>query len=267
MRTGWIAYARAMEDIDTGIVQPRHVVCALGTWTSFAAIERLLAERGGAGFELDMEYSQLEPDPRMVNAFAASADRVDPSVSDTDRAAIRDHRAVAYVLSPSMPRPLGQTVSRQMLAIVSTLIDAGAVAIKSESAGVAHGIERWRELAAAAASGTPLDRAAAMRRAWVRRPIKDGNILYSCGMHLLGERDVEVSASADVFDDLRWMDLLAMFLLAEKPELMEDGEGFRLSDDGERRILRARPCDRYAADDFMHNPYGYWRLESAGRGD
>lgn len=245
------------------MVQPRHVVCALGSWKTFAPIEMVLTERGGPGFVIDLKYSQLEPDPRMADAFAVAADRVNPSITDADRAAIRDHTAVAYILSPSIEPGQGQTVSRHMLALIGMLIDIGATAIKSRSAGVAHGLERWRELATTAVGGSEFERAVALRRAWVRRPITDGDTLYTCGMHLLGDRDIEIPDSGDVRTDVHWLDFFATFLLVEKPEGMPDGASFRQTEDGEVRILRARECTRYPSDDYLHNPYGYWRLESA----
>ena len=42
---------------------------------------------------------------------------------------------------------------------------------------------------------------------------------------------------------------------------MKDGEGFRLNDEGPRRVMRFLPCERYENDGFMFNPYGYIRLE------
>lgn len=245
------------------MTQPRHVVCVLGPWTSFDPVTRIVAAVGGDGFRLDDDYSQLEPDDRMPGAFAASADRVDPSMNKADDRAIAKHRAVAYILSPPLPAADAQPHSAKMLAIIGALLDDGALAVKAESAGIAHGAARWRELARAASSPDMLHRANALRLAFVRRPIADDDdILYSCGMHLLGERDVEIAASGEVMDDVEWLDMLAIYLLAEKPARgVHAGEGFRLTDDGERRVLRARTCKRYAEDDFFFNPYGYWRLK------
>jgi len=241
--------------------QPRHVVCVLGTWKKLDAVEEIVAKIGGEGFKLDAEYSQLESDDRMPAAFEASADRVDPSITDDDEAAINRHTAVAYVMSPPLPAAGALDLSAKTLAIVDALLDAGALAVKSESAGVAHGAKRWRKLAKGARKKSVLDRADALRLAFVRRPIGDGKLLYSCGMHLLGERDIEIRASDDVFDDIGWMDLLAIYLLAEKPARgVHAGEGFRQEAGGERRVLRARTCKRYDDDDFFYNPYGYWRM-------
>jgi hypothetical protein len=243
-------------------VQPRHIVCVLGNWKSFDDVERVIAD--AEGFVLDTEYSQLEHDDRMERAFDACMDRVAPSMKRKDDAAIENHTAVAYIKSPPLPAAAAQLVSARTLALVDAMFDAGGVAVKSESAGIAHGAARWRQLAKQARSQDVLERADALRLAFVRRPIgDDDDTLYSCGMHLLGERDIEVTGTGDVHDDLGWMDLLAIYLLAEKPERgVHDGEGFRQKPRGERRVLQGSACTRYESDDFMFNPYGYWRLTS-----
>jgi hypothetical protein len=141
------------------MTQPRHVVCVLGPWKSFDAVTHIVSAVGGEGFRLDDEYSQLEPDDRMAGAFAASADRVDPSIGKADDRAIAKHRAVAYVLSPPLPAADAQARSAKMLAIIGALLADGALAVKAESAGIAHGAARWRDLANDARSTSLLTRA------------------------------------------------------------------------------------------------------------
>lgn len=145
-----------------------------------------------------------------------------------------------------------------------------AVAPASKSRGMSRrvcsdcscAVSAGKRAATAHARGDKLERAAALYAAWVRRPIRDKQILYSCGMHLLGERDIELGPGEHKSDDLGWMDLLALYLLAEKPGRgLSDGEGFRQRPNGERRTLRLAACDRYQPDDFAYNPFGYWQLE------
>jgi Protein kinase domain len=76
------------------------------------------------------------------------------------------------------------------------------------------------------------------------------------------KRLVGVTLSEMIANPTTTLDMLALYLLAEKPARgVHAGEGFRLTDDGERRVLRARTCKRYEEDDFFFNPYGYWRLK------
>jgi hypothetical protein len=238
------------------------VVCVLGTWDALGPVSRLVSEVGGPGFSLDTEYSQLAPDARMGRAFEASADRVHPSFGEEDRQAVAEHRAVAYVLSPPLSPREAPELSARMLRLVAALLGAGGVAAKGESSGIAHGARRWRELAEGCGSGDVLARGMALRDAWVRRPLveRDG-ALYSCGMHLLGEPDVELPSELEPLEAVEWIDALGLYLLTEKPARgLRPGETFRPSAEHPRRVLRLRPCERYEEDDFFFNPYGYWDL-------
>jgi hypothetical protein len=248
-------------------VRPRHVLCILGHWSNFEEVERVV--RQFPGFELDRDYSQLSPDARMTTAFEASYERVTPSMTSDDWQAVREHAAVAYVLSPPMEKAESQAISTQALLLTAELLNNGGLAAKGESAGVAHGRAAWLKLAAqcdqAARAGDQHALGSSLYFAWVRRPVlheSDGTF-YSCGMHLLGERDLEIASHVDASEAVQWMDLLALYLVADGPQRpIHDGDGFRLTDDGPRRILRLGPCERYQDDEFFFNPYGYVRLES-----
>jgi hypothetical protein len=251
-------------------VIPRHVVCFLGEWRDLDAVEAIVRRVAGPGFEVDREFSQLTPDGRMLAAFEASCDRVTPSMTKEDWKAIRGHRAVVYVLSPPIRKPLAADISGRTLLMTGALLREGGVAAKGESSGIAHGRKRWAELAADYAKATKNADAhaqgATLYWAWVRRPVLDERetVLYSCGMHLLGERDIEIESALDLAPALEWIDLLGLYLAADRPRrAVKDGDGFRLNDSGPRRVLRLRPCERYPEDDFFFNPYGLIRLEAS----
>ena len=249
-------------------VIPRQVLCVLGSWASLEEVDAILAST--PGFTLDRAESKLAHDASMERAFEVAADRVTPSMTDADEAAIRDHTAVAYVLSPPLEEGAARPLASAALALVTRLFEAGASAIKSESAGIAHGKERWQKLAELATSSDPVDAALALYLAFVRRPLISEDVYYSCGMHLLGEPDVEVGTREEILEALDRIDTLAIYLLAEKPpEGVQDGHTFRRTENDPRRVLRTHPCVRYEADDFFHNPYGYLRIEKPtphGRG-
>lgn len=252
-------------------VLPRHVLCVLGEWNDLESVEVIVRKLGGPGFELDHEFSQLSPDARMPTSFEASYDRVTPSMTEKDWQAVRTHMAVAYVLSPPIQKSHAVEISGRVLLLTAALLREGGVAAKGEAAGVAHGRAKWMELAttyAKAAEMTDMHAlCATLYFAWVRRPLldEDGRVLYSCGMHLLGEPDIEIASPLDLDSAIEWIDLLGLYLVADRPERpVREGEGFRLSDAGPRRIIKFGPCKRYEADGFMFNPYGYIRLEPAG---
>lgn len=247
-------------------IHPRHVICVLGRWDSFAPVQSIV-DSVSPEFTLDHEYSQLEPDNRMKDAFKASLDHNNPTIHGAEWRAIDSHSAVAYVLSPPIEQVDAESISASSLLLVAELLNNGGVAAKSESAGLAHGRDRWLELARqyrqAIEAGDAHAATATLYRAWVQRAIhdEDTSSLYSVGMHLLGHRDVELDDCLEVSDAVRWIDLMGLYLVADKPKrALRNGEGFRLSENGPRRIIELDDCQRYAEDDFFFNPYGYIRL-------
>lgn len=247
-------------------IQPRHVICALGQWDDFSSV-RSIVDSVSPEFALDLEYSQLEPDNRMKDAFNASLDQSNPTIHGDEWRTIGSHSAVAYILSPPINKMEAELTAATALLLVAELLKAGGVAAKSESAGLAHGRDLWLDLARqyrkASDEGDAHTASAALYRAWVQRAIhdEDTNSLYSVGMHLLGHPDVEVDDNLQVPNAVKWIDLMGLYLVADKPKrALREGEGFRLSDSGPRRIIELDDCLRYADDDFFFNPYGYIRL-------
>jgi len=236
------------------IIQPRHVLCVLHHAST--PVRKLATE---AGCEYDAEFSQSAPDSRMRNAFEACADRLVPSMSDEDWAAIESHTAVSYVLSPRLTPQNSMEVSARMLNLVGVLFRAGALAVKEESSGITHGRKRWVQLEADASK----DRDACQLRAWVRLPIRSGAIDYSVGMHLLGTTDVEIEHANTIESErVDTMDMFLHYLVVDKPANLQPGHTFRVAADARRFRLSRERCTRYEADDFFHNPYGYWRLSA-----
>ncbi|MDB5309336.1 MAG: hypothetical protein JWO38_3538 [Gemmataceae bacterium] len=250
-------------------VIPRHVVCVLGRWLDLDTVERIVSRAGGDDFKLDRDFSQVSPDGRMLKAFRASYARVTPSMTAEDWEAVRTHSAVAYMLSPPLRKDVAREISGRVLRVTAALLRDGGLAAKGESAGIAHGRARWLELwdryAEAGQVGDGHREAATLYWAWVRRPLLDEEegIYYSCGMHLLGERDIEIDSVLELEAALEWIDLLGLYLVADRPQRpVNDGDGFRLRDPGPRRVIQFRPCLRYEHDDFFYNPYGYVRLDA-----
>ncbi|MBB4273298.1 hypothetical protein GGE12_001052 [Rhizobium mongolense] len=131
-------------------VTPRHVLCFLGKKRDLTPLSRAATQAirdFATGFSVDDDYSQAEPDDRMEQSFAVCWDRVEPKAwNPADEEAVADHQSVLYVLGPGMTQVETVKVSMAALRLVERLIDAEAVAVKGESAGVAHGLCRWREL-------------------------------------------------------------------------------------------------------------------------
>jgi hypothetical protein len=226
-------------------VYPRIVLCVPGPWegredlaqrvlpAGFVLEEkRLLRADGGEAFDAEFRG----PDPRMRPAFQASACRVRPSLTPADFHAIQGHRGVLYVLSDPFGRTTAAAAASRMIEIGRALLDAGGIAVKCESSGIAHSAERWRR-----PDLPPFE-------AFVRLPIVDEiDDLYSVGMHLLGLPDGIVSLRHFPQGDLRG----ATRVLEEFLRSQTLPKGY---------LASPEPCTGYAPEEFFWNRWGRLRL-------
>ncbi|WFU22637.1 hypothetical protein QA649_31800 [Bradyrhizobium sp. CB1717] len=243
-------------------VKPRHVLCFLGKNESLLHPPKAMAKTiADFGFEIDRTYSQAKPDPHMERSFGVCWDRVFPKAwSAADEAAVVNHKAVLYVLSPPMDQQKATAYSAAALQIVDEMFDAGAIAAKGESAGVAHGVARWRSLADQARTGAKTSQglgmtlalAKACRLAFAKRPLGGNSYYETVGYHLIGLPEVYVAKS-------RGNEWSAVMLMEEIANAMaEHGVEATLRD---RNLTLSREQD-YAEDDFKFNPYGIVRIEA-----
>jgi hypothetical protein len=199
---GLFVASRAFADDQQGTsmqpssVKPRHVLCFLGKDESLLhppqAVAKTIAD---FNFEIDRTYSQAKPDPHMERSFGVCWDRVFPKAwSTADEAAVLNHKAVLYLLSPPLEQQKAVAFSAAALRIVEEMIEAGATAVKGESAGIAHGLERWRSLGDQARKGAKTSQglgmtlavAKACRLAFAKRPLGGDRYYETVGYHLVG---------------------------------------------------------------------------------
>lgn len=244
--------------------KPRHILCFLGAENGLETLQKSASAAindFAPDFSLDDDYSQDEPDDRMERSFNVCWDRVDPDAyQPEDEEAVAGHGSVLYVLSPPMDAETAVKTSANALRFVQHMLDHGAVAVKGESAGVAHGARRWKQLfeqsrgEAAADDGIALARTC--RLAFARRPIgDDAEGMTSVGFHLIGLPDVQVrfikkdedqpSTNAEQLKIAALMDDVAEQMSREGVEAAVKGRHATLADD-----------DRYEEDEYKFNPFG-----------
>ena len=240
-------------------VQPRHVLCFLGGEHQLASMidaATSAIKKFATGFEIDTTYSIDHADPVMVRSFGVCWDRVAPGGwTLADEEAVAGHESVLYVLSPRMRPDTSMVISTAALFLVEKMIGSGATAAKGESAGVAHGVARWRELALRAAAGLKADDDFAVSRicrlAFAKRPLESEKYVESVGYHLVGLPEVYVAKTLGT--DL------------EKAALM-DAVADDMAKRGVDAVLRDRkaklsPDASHAPDDFKFNPYGVVHID------
>ncbi|MFS8147355.1 hypothetical protein [Rhizobium sp. BR 249] len=248
----------AAAQAEASSVTPRHVLCFLGKERDLSALSEAASKAIGdfaAGFSIDEDYSQAEPDDRMSRSFDVCWDRVEPDAWDAaDEQAVADHQSVLYVLGPSMAQADTVKVSMVALRLVERMIGAGAVAVKGESAGIAHGLDRWRELirqgAEAQKAGDTLAAQRIGRLAFAKRPLSARGYLESVGFHLVGLPEVYVPETAGSERQVvAIIDAVAEEIAKHGLDPTLKARGASLSFDS-----------TYEVDEFKFNPYGIVKL-------
>lgn len=241
-------------------VKPRQVLCFLGGKHGLAALSdaaSIAINDFATAFSIDHSYSQDEADERMSRSFDVSWDRVHPGAwLESDEEAVENHASVLYVLGPPMTSDTAVSVSAGALRLVDELIKAGAIAVKGESAGIAHGLKRWRALAlegiSALKSGDDFALSRTCRLAFAKRPLASENYLESVGFHLAGLPEVYVPKShGSEREAVAVMDAVA-------DEIAQRGLEPTLKDRGASLSF----ASAYEEDGFKFNPYGIVKLAS-----
>ena len=244
--------ARAVDNKSS--VKPRHVLCVLGGENARAHLAEAASsaiKQFATGFTVDTTYSLDRADPVMERSFGVCWDRVEPGAwTSADEEAVRNHKSVLYILSSPMTAETAVTISTAALFLVEAVMTAGAVAVKGESAGVAHGLARWRQLALQASAALPKGDDFAVTRAcrlaFAKRPLESESYVESVGYHLVGLPEVYVAKTLGTdLEKARIMDAVA-------DDLARNGVDAVLRD----RKARLLFASRYAEDDFKFNPYG-----------
>src|SRR5262249_1875219 len=219
---------------------PKIIIGVPGPWPTRSDIVTSIAQLSGgflfAGMILlDTKTNQgytleiHEHDPHLQQAFRLAGGG---RIADSDIVAIGEHRHTLYCLTDT----LSVESALQMLRVGTALLNAGGIAVKVESSGVAHSAQRWRELAL---SESLFD----THIAFV--PLIGGkDSFYSCGMHNFGLPDAAVPRDLDPRDAAKILNIFNHYLLGERPTL-EDGHTFSIAADAPRFRLHKTACDTY----------------------
>jgi len=236
----------------------RIIIGVPGPWPTRSDIVTSIAQRSGgfifAGLVLmDTATKQgctlevYDHDPNLHDAFRIAGGG---RITGADLEAIALHRHTLYCLSTGV----SLEVARQMLSVGVGLLDAGGLAVKVESSGVAHSASRWRELAAS-------EHLFDVYTAFVTL-IGGKDCFYSCGMHAFGLPDAAVPRDLNAQSAAQLLNVFNNYLLAERPSLA-DGHTFSVAADAPRFRLRKTVCDTYEPQHAFHNPNGMWRFTRA----
>ena len=237
-------------------ITPELVLCVPGPWKDRADFIRAIvsATRGEylfAGMVLanptKEDHIPLHLMPRssgMRTAFEiAGHAKLSESVLDD----INQHQSTAFLHFPV------QIISQRerVASFCRVLQQAGGIAVKVESAGVAH---EWNIWFAILASENLFD----LYRSFVVL-IADKAHYYSCGMHHFNLPDVEVSKSTEIKEAADLMNQFNYWQIVEEPKIAP-GHTFSIKPDSTRYKITRLDDTRHKAEDLFHNANGIWRL-------
>ena len=183
-------------------------------------------------------------DSRLMSAFEiAGQDKIAAATLD----AIDKHHQVIYLISDDT----GYAACVQLAKFVRVFLTIGGIAVKIESAGIAHSAEKWL---ANYNSEDVFD----LYSLYVVLVEGEDNY-YSCGMHNFGKADVTISLTEDIGMAIYVMNVFNYYRLTESP-ILQDGHTFQPDIKSPSYQLKWFRDREYAADSSLHNPYGRWHL-------
>jgi hypothetical protein len=146
--------------------------------------------------------------------------------------------------------------AREMMQAATAVLQAGGMAVKVDSAGIAHGHADWLKLAADKQPG-------GLYWAFVATDHDDASgQTYTCGMHHLGLRDA-ITDIADMPARERQFHLNNFngYVYQSGATI---GNGDPLGDENAAMFrVWQESCTIHPAGTLRHNPYGMWRIKRA----
>lgn len=240
----------------TSIARAKSVLCIPGSWKDHNAFATAMAEAGrylaAGGVLMDLQsqsafnYTFESADKRMAQAFRAAG----PQLSEPLLKQIERHRSVLYLISFE----LNLAGANALMRAASAVLDAGGLAVKVESAGLAHTAAQWQEFCGAQAQHSA-------HQAFV--VYVSGLSTYSCGMHNLGLFDASTDAAdpAQSHDAVELLRNFNWYQISESPQL-QMGQSFATQQAGPVYQLGLTAA-RFMPTDPFYNTFGTWQLALA----
>jgi hypothetical protein len=168
-------------------------------------------------------------DPHLTTAFDIAGKGFIP---DTILHDISTHTHTVYAIanSPSME------TAAWMLKVGECLLAAGGLAVKIESAGLAHTKETWRSFATDGSLTS-------IYPAFVTL-LRGEHYYYSCGMQNFGLPDVSLDDRVEARVAAAILNEFNYYQLVDRPHLA-DGHTFSIAADAPRFAMALRPCEGY----------------------
>lgn len=188
-------------------------------------------------------FDWYEHDDELRTAFSlAGQGKLSSAVLD----AIGAHEATVYLIFDDAGYETARTAAR----FAGVLLQAGGIAVKVETAGVAHSPERWLN---ACESEEVFDIYALFTVL-----VGGDECYYSCGMQNFALPDARVPASLGTQEGAELLNFFNLYQLLETPDL-SDGHTFSVAEDAPRYRMKREPY-LPGYEPPLANPHGLWSL-------
>ena len=145
---------------------------------------------------------------------------------------------------------VGYQACLQIARLAVVLLKIGGIAVKLESADVAHSRE-WL-------SNYNSDDVFDIYSLYVAL-VEGEEYYYSCGMHHFGKADVAIALTEDISLAIYVMNVFNYYRLTESP-ILQDGHTFQPDIECPQYVLEWIADSEYTADSHCYNPHGRWLL-------
>ena len=189
---------------------------------------------------VDAQDEDEEISLRSEFAFVAGID--EPTLEQIDRC-----QQIIYLTSTEV----GYQACLQMAQLTQVLLQIGGLAVKLESADVAHSRSKWL-------SNYDSDDVFDICSLYVTL-IEGEEYYYSCGMHHFGKADVAIALSESISLAIYVMNVFNYYRLTESP-ILQDGHTFRPDIECPQYVMKWIADLEYPNDSHCYNPNGRWFL-------
>lgn len=184
-----------------------------------------------------------QSDADLVSAFELAGQN---KITDATLQQIARHQQIVYLTTDT-----GYNSCLQIAKLARVLLNIGGIALKVETAGVAHEKDRWLALYNSHDVFDIYSLFVAL--------IEGDNDYYSCGMHNFGKADVAIAKTEDVGLAIYVMNVFNYYRLTETP-IIQDGHTFQPDIESPTYRLNWTTDNEYETDSLLYNSYGKWHL-------
>jgi len=236
---------------------PKIIIGIPGRWANQSEVVQAIGLRSGGYLFAGMVLMHIETrwscsvevyeyDPNMRSAFEIASGG---KMTDAELDEVEAHLHTVYLIGDGG----SYQNARHMIQAAKALIRCGGIAVKIESAGVAHSASDWAKL-------TDEELPLSELKAFVTFVGGNGNC-YSCGMHNLGYPDAAVTADISPQEAASLLHQFLCYINFENPSI-SDHQTFSVEENAPLYRLVKTPCTMFPEDDPFHNPYGVWQLSA-----